>query len=101
MNQDNSVSSLLTVQEVARRLDISKRTLEREIARGRFPRPIKIGSALRVLPGDVKVYLDDLLVKVGRDPFLRKSGNDCYANLADQEMMGLIHRAENSRPSPQ
>ena len=39
---------LLSLDHAAQRLSVSRRTLEREIAHGRFPRPLKIGRATRV-----------------------------------------------------
>lgn len=39
---------LLTLNEAAARLSVSRRTLEREISSGRFPKPIKIGRSTRV-----------------------------------------------------
>lgn len=52
--------NLLTLPHAADTLAISKRTLERLIARGDFPRPIKIGRASRVLRNDVDSFLEQL-----------------------------------------
>jgi len=52
--------ALLTRDEAAQRLAVSKRTLEREIARGKFPRPLKIGRSSRWPASDVSQYLDRL-----------------------------------------
>lgn len=51
---------LLTVQDVAKRLSVSKRTLEREIVRGRFPKPVRIGRSVRIRLADVSTYLSGL-----------------------------------------
>ena len=51
---------LLTLEETANRLAISKRTLEREIARGNFPPLLKIGRASRVALADLVDYLQRL-----------------------------------------
>lgn len=51
---------LLTLKDAAGQLAICRRTLEREIARGRFPRPVKIGSGVRIPVGDLDVYLERL-----------------------------------------
>jgi predicted DNA-binding transcriptional regulator AlpA len=51
---------LLSIGEVAGRLGICRRTLEREINRGRFPRPLKIGKASRWEVGDVVAYIERL-----------------------------------------
>ena len=51
---------LLTPMQTARMLGISRRSLEREIARGKFPRPLKIGSSSRFTNSDVTEYLNHL-----------------------------------------
>jgi predicted DNA-binding transcriptional regulator AlpA len=51
---------LLSIQEDSGRLGICRRTLEREISRGRFPRPLKIGKASRWEVGDVVAYIEKL-----------------------------------------
>lgn len=58
---DVSGVSLLTLKQAAQRLAISKRTLERLIASGLFPAPLKIGRASRVTEIDVSSYLSQLL----------------------------------------
>jgi excisionase family DNA binding protein len=52
---------LLTVQQAAHVLAVSKRTLERLIASGDFPRPLKIGRSSRVSSQDVESYLAQLV----------------------------------------
>lgn len=56
-HQPAEVYHLLTLPEAASRLTQSRRTLERMIADGRFPPPIKINTASRVLLSDVERYL--------------------------------------------
>lgn len=56
---------LYSVPDAAKLLAISRRTLEREIAAGRFPRPLKIGRSSRVSSGDVVAYLDRLRTEQG------------------------------------
>lgn len=51
---------LLTLQQAADSLAISRRTLEREIQRGRFPPPLKIGGAARVERASVLRYVESL-----------------------------------------
>ena len=51
-------NALLTLKEIARQFAVSRRTVEREIARGNFPRPIKIGHASRFEPDAVAAYLE-------------------------------------------
>lgn len=48
MNEEPSeLSQLITLQQAAQMLGVSTRTLEREIQRGHFPRPLKIGRFMR------------------------------------------------------
>lgn len=56
----SSTETLLTVSAAASRLSVSRRTLERLICAGTFPRPLKIGRAVRVAPTDVTNYLEKL-----------------------------------------
>lgn len=51
---------LITLDEAANLLSVSRRTLEREIAAGRFPRPLKIGRATRVAVFVLEGYLSKL-----------------------------------------
>lgn len=48
---------LLTLNEAARRLTISRRTLERLIAEWKFPHPVKINRSSRVLLSDLNAYI--------------------------------------------
>lgn len=52
-----NIEKLITLREAAQRLAISKRTLEREIAAQRFPKPLKIGRSSRVPEGDLQAYV--------------------------------------------
>ena len=51
---------LLTLSQTAQSLSISKRTLNRLIAGGTFPAPLKIGRASRVAREDIAGYLETL-----------------------------------------
>lgn len=51
---------LFTMPRAAEKLSISKRTLERLIASGTFPPPVKIGRSSRVLHADIATYLEKL-----------------------------------------
>lgn len=55
-NSSPAVGACLTLKEVAARLQVCRRTLEREIQAGRFPRPLKIGRSVRVLESDLQAY---------------------------------------------
>jgi excisionase family DNA binding protein len=48
---------LITIAQAAKRLTVCRRTIEREIARGRFPRPVRIGRALRVPVTELQAYV--------------------------------------------
>jgi excisionase family DNA binding protein len=56
----HSRPQLLTLEQAAQVFAISRRTLERLIAGGDFPPPVKIGRASRVLASDVENYLSGL-----------------------------------------
>jgi excisionase family DNA binding protein len=51
---------LFTLPRAAQKLSVSKRTLERLIAGGAFPLPVKIGRSSRVMRADIANYLDQL-----------------------------------------
>ncbi|WP_414664113.1 helix-turn-helix transcriptional regulator [Horticoccus sp. 23ND18S-11] len=51
---------LITLKEAAARLSLSTRTLHREIAAGRFPRPVKIGRSTRVPLVALQTYVRSL-----------------------------------------
>jgi excisionase family DNA binding protein len=53
----NSSVQLLTIKDAAHRLAISTRTIHREIAAGRFPRPVKIGRSTRVPLSALEAYV--------------------------------------------
>jgi len=54
---------LLTLPQAAQRLGVCRRTLERLIAAGEFPRPLKVVGASRVLVSDVTAYIERLLAQ--------------------------------------
>lgn len=56
---------LLTLKQAAQRLAISRRTLERLIASGDFPSPLKIGRSSRVPLSDLQIYFARLLQSRG------------------------------------
>lgn len=51
---------LVTLKQASAALSISKRTLDRLIAGGSFPPPLKIGRASRVSLVDIASYLERL-----------------------------------------
>jgi excisionase family DNA binding protein len=50
---------LIRVNEVARLLAISRRTLERLVSAGKLPRPIKIGGCSRFRHSDIIAYIEN------------------------------------------
>jgi predicted DNA-binding transcriptional regulator AlpA len=61
--QSDGDNYLLPVREVVRRLGVARRTLEREISRKRFPRPLKIGSKSVYRASDVEAYVKRLVAE--------------------------------------
>lgn len=59
---------LRTLKQAAQLLSISKRTLERLIAGGSFPPPLKIGRASRIASEDVNCYLRELVKRRTPNP---------------------------------
>ena len=55
---------LLSLDDAAKRLSVSRRTIEREISAGRFPRPLKIGRSTRVPLAALQAYIDKLSAAV-------------------------------------
>jgi excisionase family DNA binding protein len=51
---------LLSLDDAAQRLSVSRRTLEREIVHGRFPQPVKIGRSTRVSFAALEAYIRKL-----------------------------------------
>jgi excisionase family DNA binding protein len=47
----------IPITDVASRLSVSRRTVERWIASGRFPRPLKIGGSTRFAEGEISEFL--------------------------------------------
>jgi excisionase family DNA binding protein len=73
LNHESTVSTesvpedrdLLSLNVAARRLSICRRTLERLIAAGEFPQPVKVRGATRVPVTDLQAYLAKLLAHRG------------------------------------
>lgn len=61
---------LLTLPQAAHDLSVSRRTLERLIAAGIFPTPVKIGRSSRIPRVDLATYLDKLCLERGNRPGL-------------------------------
>lgn len=54
-HNENEPPELFKLPEVAKRLRVSKRTLEREIERGRLA-AVKIGRSVRIAPAALAAY---------------------------------------------
>ena len=68
MSHSTEERMLLTLPQAARELAVSKRTLERLIAAGEFPSPVKIGRSSRIPSTDLTTYLGKLLAQRGMNP---------------------------------
>ncbi len=51
---------LLRLADVAERLGISRRGVERLIASGKLPRPVKVGACSALPDSDVSTYIEQL-----------------------------------------
>ncbi len=60
MPSSNDQHELLTLPEVAARLRVNRRTLERLIAAKEFPAPLKIGARSLVPLSDLEAYFAQL-----------------------------------------
>ena len=59
-SEQSELMQLLTLDDAAKRLSVSRRTIEREISAGHFPRPLKIGRATRVTAAAIHAYIQKL-----------------------------------------
>jgi excisionase family DNA binding protein len=55
-----SFGRFLTLDQAAELLGVCKRTITREIARGKFPKPVKIGRVSRISLADVESFASGL-----------------------------------------
>jgi excisionase family DNA binding protein len=55
---NETIPQFLTLDEVADRLRVNRRTIEREIQRGNFPKPRGVGRSQRVSVPEVLSYLE-------------------------------------------
>ena len=62
MNNDtNQIELLIDVPEAAKRLGVCRRTLEREVEHGHFPRPVKIGRRSLIPVAALRAYAAKLI----------------------------------------
>ena len=59
-NEPSELPELITLEQAAERLTVCRRTIEREIARGRFPKPVRIGRATRISVAALRAYVAGL-----------------------------------------
>ncbi|HWA09557.1 MAG TPA: helix-turn-helix domain-containing protein [Opitutaceae bacterium] len=64
-SRHDPISILLTLPQAASNLAVSRRTLERLIAAGDFPAPVKIGRASRIPQTDLAAYLEKICLERG------------------------------------
>lgn len=57
----NGERELYPVKDAAYRLGVSRRTLERLVVQGRFPRPVKCGRKSLYSASDLKAYARELV----------------------------------------
>ena len=62
---------LITLDQAAQRLAISRRTLERLISAGDFPSPLKLGRSSRVAVQDIDIYCEQLRARRVQAPEVR------------------------------
>jgi predicted DNA-binding transcriptional regulator AlpA len=63
----SAVEGLMTVEDLADVLHVSRRTIFRLRSRGVLPVPVTIGgSIIRWRPGDIREFLDGLRTRKGR-----------------------------------
>ncbi len=62
-NMNSTPDTFIPLQEAARRLSVTTRTLYREIAAKRFPAPVKVGHSSRVREADYAAYVTGLMSK--------------------------------------
>ncbi|GHC13900.1 helix-turn-helix transcriptional regulator [Cerasicoccus arenae] len=58
--QQVSDEKLVPIGTIAKRLGISTRAVYRLVARGEFPKPVKVGGATRFYWSDLEQYLNQL-----------------------------------------
>ena len=61
ISQPISGSYLISKNEAAKRLGVHRRTLEREVSRNHFPRPLKIGAKSLYAVSEVEAYVRRLM----------------------------------------
>lgn len=83
---------LITIDEAARRLSICRRTVEREIVHGRFPRPLKVGRSTRIAVIDLEAYVDRLRHPDARDRYVEASTTKQGAIAPSPEILALIRK---------
>ena len=50
--------SLLTIDDLAKRLSVSKGTIRNHLNEGRIPSPIRLGTTLRWRPQDIETWIE-------------------------------------------
>lgn len=58
--ENYSKEHLLSLDEVGKRLALSKRAVYRLIAKGSLPKPVKVGGATRLYESDLEEFLTNL-----------------------------------------
>ena len=59
----DKTDSLLSVEEIAMKLNLCTRSVWRLVAKGELPEPIRVGHSRRWYPADLKAYLEKQTAK--------------------------------------
>ena len=60
---EDKVEQLLSVDDVARALSVSRRSVYRLVARGEIRGPVQVGKCSRFLASEVQAYVERLMAK--------------------------------------
>jgi predicted DNA-binding transcriptional regulator AlpA len=90
--ESTEARALVTLDEAARILSVSRRTLEREIVYRRFPKPLKIGHASRVVLADVHAYIEWLKQPTARRNLISASVSKQGAVNPSPDILALIDK---------
>ena len=56
-DSSRAIEGLLKIDEIAKLLSLSRRTVQRMVSAGEFPKPVKLRRSVRWRPSDIEMYL--------------------------------------------